>query len=212
VPATVYVIHPDPHVRQSVGALADSLHVPCRSFAEPGDFLDQAAERPFGCLLTVAPGGEQNGVDLLDELQSRDAPLPVIMTSPRPDPPQEIKALRWGALDFLVNPDGKCLEAAIRRGLLAAETLRRQREQRESARRECEQIQRKLERLTAGERAVLDRITRGEMNKSIARQLDVSVRTVEQRRRNIMLKMEAHSLPQLVSQVTRLELLREMIE
>lgn len=211
-PATVYVVHPDPQVRSSVRALADSMQVNCLSFAAPREFLDEEVKRPFGCLLTVAPGPERNGVDLLDELRHCRDSFSVIMTSPRADPSTEVKALRGGAIEFLVNPDGRILESAIRRGLEAAEKLWRRRRWREQARQECDEVQRKLEQLTAGETDVLNLVVQGELNKTIARQLDVSIRTVEQRRRNIMLKMEAESLPQLVQQTTRLNLLREILE
>jgi FixJ family two-component response regulator len=211
--ATVYVVHPDPHVRRSVRALTESLHVDCQAFEGLQEFLEAETQtdNAHGCLL-IAASRERGGIDLLDQMRLKRPALPVIVTSPQPDPSSEIQALRWGALEFLVDPNGQALESALRRGLQAAESLRRRAQQREQARQACSEIRARLARLTPPERAVLDRVLQGQPNKCIARDLDVSVRTVEQRRRNIMLKMEADSLPDLVRQVTRLQLLQELLD
>jgi two-component system response regulator TtrR len=210
--ATVFVVHPDPQVRQSVHALADSMHVPCESFAATREFLERKPDNPHGCLLTFAPSLERGDFSLLDEPRQWPRSLPVIMTSPHPDPPTEMRALRSGVLEFLVDPNGEALEAAIRRGLQAAEAQRRKQGQRAQTQRECNETLRRLTRVTAPERAVLDLVLQGELNKSIARQLDVSVRTVEQRRRSVMRKMEAESLPNLVRQITRLQMFQELVD
>jgi FixJ family two-component response regulator len=136
-----------------------------------------------------------SGLDLLQQLKSRQCSLPVVMITGYGDVPLAVKAMQAGAVTFLEKP---CQEQELWRGIQQAleieETQRSQRQQRA-------EIETRLASLSADELVVLRRLLEGQPNKRIASDLDVGLRTIELRRSKVMKKMLAESLPDLVRMV-----------
>jgi two-component system response regulator FixJ len=211
---TVYVIHPDPAVRESVRSLAADMRLHCNTFASTRELVETSADDHRTCMLAYAQANELNGSGKDGVSAGADGSLPmaVVLSSVASDNAKFVQSLRLDASALSSETDISKLEDLLRRGLQAAEQKRLHTERQARARRDRDAISERLARLTESEQQVLDRVLQGRLNKMIARGLDVSVRTVEQRRRNIMNKMEAESLADLVSQVTRLQVYNELLD
>jgi FixJ family two-component response regulator len=133
-----------------------------------------------------------SGLQLLQQLQARQSTLPAIVITGYADVPMAVKAMQTGALTFLEKPcQDQELWQAIQQGLDKEKSL-------QSLRRQKGEIEARLATLTEDEVAVLRKLLEGLPNKRIAVDLDIGLRTVELRRSNIMKKMSAASLPELV--------------
>jgi FixJ family two-component response regulator len=191
----IFVVDDDPAARVSLAALIKSRGMSVESFASAEEFL--AAYRPGrrGCLLVDVRMTGMSGLDLLERLAELHAHLPVIVITGFADVPMAVRAMRAGATSFLEKP---CTEQeiwdAIQAGLDTEAKANRLWQKRE-------EIAARFESLSSGEREVLDRILAGSTNKVIAKDLNLGMRTVELRRANIMEKMGAGSLPDLVRRV-----------
>jgi FixJ family two-component response regulator len=191
----IFVVDDDPAARVSLAALIKSRGMSVESFASAEEFL--AAYRPGrrGCLLVDVRMTGMSGLDLLERLAELHAHLPVIVITGFADVPMAVRAMRAGATSFLEKP---CTEQeiwdAIQAGLDTEAKANRLWQKREV-------IAARFESLSSGEREVLDRILAGSTNKVIAKDLNLGMRTVELRRANIMEKMGADSVPELVRRV-----------
>jgi two-component system response regulator FixJ len=191
----IFVVDDDPAARVSLAALIKSRGLCVESFGSAEEFL--AAYRPGrrGCLLVDVRMTGMSGLDLQERLAELQANLPVIVITGFADVPMAVRAMRAGATSFLEKP---CTEQeisdAIQTGLDAEAKANRLWQKRE-------EIAARFESLSSGEREVLDRILAGSTNKVIAKDLNLGMRTVELRRANIMEKMGAGSLPDLVRRV-----------
>jgi FixJ family two-component response regulator len=191
----IFVVDDDPAARVSLAALIKSRGMSVESFASAEEFL--AAYRPGrrGCLLVDVRMTGMSGLDLLERLAELHAHLPVIVITGFADVPMAVRAMRAGATSFLEKP---CTEQeiwdAIQAGLDTEAKANRLWQKRE-------EIAARFESLSSGEREVLDRILAGSTNKVIAKDLNLGMRTVELRRANIMEKMGADSVPELVRRV-----------
>jgi FixJ family two-component response regulator len=196
---TVFVVDDDRAARDSVCALVRSLGVRAESFASAEDFLAHYdADRP-GCLVTDVRMFGMSGVELQQKLQEDGVPLPVIVITAFARTPLTVKVMQQGAVTLLEKPYAEDeLWGAIRRALAIDAAGRKEYRQRQ-------ELRRRLERLTPQEREVLDAVVDGKPNKAIARELDVSIRTVENRRRDVFAKMQAHSVAELVKLVIQAE-------
>lgn len=208
----VYVIHPDPQIRESAHDIARRLHVHCTSFASPREFVDTNAHDVQACMLTYVPDGEESSAPATLQKPCDPASLAIVLATAAPHAARVVQPLPLAVEDRSAELHGRQLEETLRQGLQAAEQELRNRQRRQQAHDDRARIVARLARLTEGERAVLDQVLAGNLNKMIARSLDVSVRTIEQRRRNIMIKMEAGSLAQLVRQMTKLQLYDELLD
>lgn len=212
--STVYVIHPDPAIRESVRSAAANMHLHCNAFASTRELVETSNHDQRACLLAYAQANGVNGntSDNASDGGSQSLPVVVLLSNAACDNAKLVQPLRLDAPALTTETDVAKLEELLRQGLQAAEQQRQSSERKQHARQERDAIAQRLARLTESERAVLDRVLEGQLNKMIARSLDVSVRTVEQRRRNIMAKMEAESLADLVRQVTRLHVYGELLD
>jgi two-component system response regulator FixJ len=132
------------------------------------------------------------GIELLQHLQEKSVPMPVIVITGHGDVPLAVEAMKSGAADFIEKPfDDEILLAAVHSALNRQESARREDT-------EKERIASKLAALSQRERQVLDGLIAGHANKVIAYDLGISPRTVEIYRANVMTKMEAASLSELV--------------
>jgi FixJ family two-component response regulator len=190
--ATVFVVDDDAAARESVLALVSLKGVRAKGFASAEEFLAQFNPQLTGCLVVDVRMTGMSGLQLLQQLHSRHSTLPAIVITGYADVPMAVKAMQSGALTFLEKPcQDQELWQAIQQALDKEKSL-------QSLRRQKGEIEARLATLTEDEVAVLRKLLEGLPNKRIAVDLDIGLRTVELRRSNIMKKMSAASLPELV--------------
>jgi two-component system response regulator FixJ len=187
----VQVIDDDDAVRDSIVFLLASAGIEARVHASAAEYLAADVASP-ACIVTDVRMPGMTGIELIQALRDRGVPAPVIVTTGHGDIPLAVEAMKLGASDFIEKPfDDEVLIAAIRAALnKAAESGRS--EQRRA------EIRERLAALSERERQVLDRLVEGKPNKIIAFDLGISPRTVEIYRANVMAKMRAGSLSDLV--------------
>ncbi|MCA9141316.1 MAG: response regulator transcription factor [Planctomycetaceae bacterium] len=198
---TVYVVDDDAEALASVLALVRSMGLACEPFSSGEDFLAlcDSGKQLSGCLVTDVRMVGMSGIELQEQLQQRGIAIPVIVLTAFARTPLTVRAMQNGAVTLLDKPyDDDDLWDAIREG------LKRDAEQRAVAV-VHDEVYKQLESLTPSERQVLDLVVAGLPNKVIAGRLDVSVRTVENRRREIFAKMQADSVADLVRLVVQLD-------
>lgn len=195
---TIFIVDDDASVRDSLALLLGLKGYAIRSFASAEDFLAACQPEWHGCLLLDIRMAGMNGLELQQQLISHQIFLPIIFITGHGDVSAARAALKAGAADFLEKPlDDRLLIATI------TDALKRSAHQRDETT-ATQEIMARLARLTAREREVMDKITLGEPNREIARQLGISPRTVEVYKARMMEKMQAHSLPELVRLVLSL--------
>ena len=191
----VFVIDDQDAVR---GALAEMLAVfgySVRTFESADAFLAALTGEETGCIVADVRMPGTDGIELVRELVRRNSTLPVVLISGHADVPMAVAAIKAGAEDFIEKPvDDVALLAAINRSL--ARAFARQQS--------LGDLQHQLERLTARELEVMDLVVQGYTSQAIAAKLDISVRTVESYRVQIMDKMKAPSVAVLVRFAIRL--------
>jgi FixJ family two-component response regulator len=190
--ATVFVVDDDAAARESVLALVSLKGVRAQGFASAEEFLAHYTPEMTGCLVVDVRMTGMSGLQLLQQLQVRKSTLPAIVITGYADVPMAVKAMQSGAMTFLEKPcQEQELWQAIQQALDKEQLLL-------AARRQQGEIESRLATLTEDEVAVLHKLLEGLPNKRIAVDLDIGLRTVELRRSNIMKKMSANSLPELV--------------
>ncbi len=192
------MVDDDPAARNSVVALIQSHGAKAEGFASAEEFLTSFDGNRGGCLVLDVRMGGMSGLDLQKELVKRNASLPVIIITGHGDVQMAVQAMQTGAVTFLQKPVERDLWPSIEAAL---EKDRKHRHE-HTTRAEVAQLRASL---TAGEEQVLNLLLQGKPNKSIASALDVGLRTVEQRRANIMQKMHVESVAELVRQIMVLE-------
>ena len=191
----VHVIDDDEAVRHSLAFLFASSGFPVRIYDSAVAFLDALTALQPGCVLTDVRMPGMSGLDLQRELIARRITLPVIVMTGHGDVALAVEAMKAGAVDFIEKPfsDDTILNA------IRAAFDRHTRDMMQNG--EAAAAASRLETLTPREREVLDGLVAGLPNKTIAYDLDISPRTVEVHRANLMTKMAAASLPELVRMV-----------
>ncbi|MGI9219933.1 MAG: response regulator transcription factor [Woeseiaceae bacterium] len=189
---TVFIVDDDPAIRIAMQALLESVNIKHEIFASADEFLQGEKNRRSGCLVLDIRMPGLGGLELQDELITRDSTLPIIFITGHGDVPMAVDAMQKGAVDFIQKPfrDQELLDR-IR------EALSTDRQRREELDHHAE-VASRLDRLTKREKEVFDLVVTGKPNKVIAYELDVSQRTVEIHRARVMEKMEAKSLADLV--------------
>ena len=194
----VHVIDDDAAVRDSIAFLLETAGLEVRTHESAVAFL-AAPDRPPGCIVTDVRMPEMTGIELARRLRESGSREPVIIITGHADVPLAIEAMHAGVADFIEKPfDDELLLAAIRRVVdQAGEAASAETERRELAAR--------FDSLSGRERDVLKGLVEGHANKVIAYDLDISPRTVEVYRANLMSKMQAGSLSELVRMVLTLQ-------
>ena len=188
----VHIIDDDDALRDSLTFLLSSAGIEAKSYDSAGTYLNDPQRGTCGCIITDVRMPGMSGIDLLRKLKSDGVSVPVIVMTGHGDVPLAVEAMKLGALDFIEKPfDDDALLASVRSALGAQGRHSRQ----ESERHEVES---RLTQLSARERQVLDGLVAGQANKVIAYELGISPRTVEIYRANVMTKMQANSLSELV--------------
>ena len=197
----IYAIDDDEAVRQSLEFLLKSAGIKVRAFDSAKAFLEILAEVEGGCVITDVRMPGMTGIDLLKHLHAAKTDLPVIVITGHGDVALAVEAMKVGAFDFLEKPfDDEMLIGAVRAAL--------QRDA-DAAQRKAGlgAIQQKLAALSTREQQVLGGLVAGKANKVIAYDLGISPRTVEIYRANVMTKLEANSLSDLVRMAMLAEIL-----
>jgi two-component system, LuxR family, response regulator FixJ len=192
-PATVYVVDDDSAMLDSVSLLLESADLNAKCYASAQEFLDAYSPHQPGCLVLDVRMPQISGLELQELLTTQGSNIPVIFITGHGDVPMSVKAMKAGAVDFLEKPfDDETLLHCVRQAL-AHDVRRRRIEARNSA------VAVRFSRLTEREQEVMRLVVAGRSNKEIAQRLQCSHRTVEVHRSRLMAKMEAHTLPELVS-------------
>lgn len=188
----VHVIDDDEAVRESLALLMEAAGLAAHEYESAEAFLEAMETAEPGCIVTDVRMPDMSGLDLLHRLSDRLDRFPVIVLTGEADVPMAVEALKAGALDLIEKPYAA---DAILGAVTGA--LRQLEARNDRSSRRAENAQR-LAALSAREREVLDGLLKGCSNKEIARDLAISPRTVEAYRANLMMKMGAESLSELV--------------
>ncbi len=189
---TVYVVDDDEAVRDSLQWLLEGKDYRVRCFDSAESFLSRYDPREVACLIVDVRMGGMSGVELQDRLIERRSPLPIVVITGHGDVPMAVDSMKKGAMDFIQKPfNDESLVTLVERML-------------EHARGAFAQHQKSISRdallskLTGREAQVLERIVAGRLNKQIADDLGISIKTVEAHRANIMEKLNANTVADLL--------------
>ncbi len=188
----VFIVDDDDAVRRFLSGLIESVELPVEAYASARDFLAAYEPGRPGCLVLDVRMPGMSGLELQRELAERAIDLPVIVLTGHGNVQVAVHAMKAGAVDFVEKPfDNELLLDRIQKAV--AESVRA-----DGERVKRNEIANRMRLLSPRERQVLDLVVAGETNKGVARHLDISERTVEIHRANVMRKMRAGSLADLV--------------
>jgi FixJ family two-component response regulator len=199
--AVVFVVDDDAPVRESLKNLIGSVGLRAELFASTQEFLRSKRPDVPSCLVLDVRLPGLSGLDLQKRITEAGMEIPIIFVTGHGDIPMSVRAMKAGAVEFLTKPfrDQDLLDAIQ----LALERDRKAREQRAA----IEDLRRRFASLTAREREVMARVVAGLLNKQIGGELGTSETTVKIHRHQVMEKMGAGSLPELVRMADRLGIL-----
>jgi FixJ family two-component response regulator len=197
----VFVVDDEPAVGVSIKRLLHSVGLEARHFTSASEFL--RAKRPDapGCIVLDVRLPDLSGLDLQQELAKANVDFPVIFVTGHADVPMTVRAMKAGAVEFLTKPfrEQDLLEAVQR----AISRHRQTRDQHASMR----VLQSRYDLLTPREREVYPLVASGLLNKQVAAELNASEKTIKVHRGQLMQKMEAHSLSDLIRMAEQLGVL-----
>jgi FixJ family two-component response regulator len=189
---TVYVVDDDEAVRDSLQWLLEGKDYRVRCFESAEAFLSRYDPREVACLIADIRMGGMSGMELQDRLTERQSPLPIVFITGHGDVPMAVDSMKKGALDFIQKPfnENQLLDLVERMLEKAKESfaIYQQAASRDAL----------LSKLTSRESQVLERIVAGRLNKQIADDLGISIKTVEAHRANIMEKLNANTVADLL--------------
>jgi FixJ family two-component response regulator len=189
---TVHVVDDDEAVRDSLQWLLEGKDYRVRCFDSAESFLSRFDAREVACVLADIRMNGMSGLELQDKLIERKSPLPIVFITGHGDVPMAVSSMKKGAMDFIEKPfKEEELVSLVERMLEKARVSFSQ--HLEAASRDA-----LLSRLTAREAQVLERIVAGRLNKQIADDLGISIKTVEAHRANIMEKLNANTVADLL--------------
>lgn len=189
---TVYVVDDDPSIRELLAWLMKSNGIAVATFANAQHFLKSYQPGAPGCLIVDLYMPGMSGLELQHYLIEHDIVIPVVFLSARADIAKAVAAVKHGAIDFIEKPfDYKKIVALAQDCLYRDQLLR-------GARGNLDAKQARLALLTLREREVMHRVISGKINRVIAEELLIGVKTVEAHRAKIMEKLEVDSLAELV--------------
>ncbi len=199
----VHVIDDDDAARDSLSFLLRTANIEARTYETAPAFLAANKNLSLGCVITDVRMPEMTGIELLRRLREGGSEVPVIVITGHGDIPLAVEAMKFGAADFFEKPyDDESLLAAVRVALNRQEGDAQKQAQRSI-------LDERLATLSHRERQVLEGLVAGKPNKIIAFDHDISPRTVEVYRANVMTKMQASSLSELVRMALTAGILNE---
>ena len=190
--AMVYVVDDDRIAGESLQWLIESAHLPVKVFNRGLEFLDYYHEGLCGCVLLDVRMPDINGMELHARLKEQGARLPVIIVTGHADVAMAVRAMKAGAYDFIEKPYNDSLMLERVQSAIAYDEDNRRNQER------VEEILQRVNRLTRREHQVLSCVLKSMSNKLIAAELNISIKTVELHRANVMSKMQASSSTELV--------------
>lgn len=196
---TIFVIDGDASVRHTIGEMLNVFGFVVETFDSAASFLKAVAPTRPGCVIADVPVPGMDGIALVLEMKQRGMIMPVILISGHADVPMAVAGIKAGAEDFIEKPvDDAKLVAAINRAFarIFAE---------QDARMSQDDLSERFARLTPRQAEIFDLVAGGFTSQAIAGKLNLSIRTVESYRAQIMEKMQAESIAMLVRQAIRLK-------
>ncbi|MET0373673.1 MAG: response regulator [Rhizorhabdus sp.] len=205
LPDCVCVIDDDAEVRGSIGSLLRSSGFDVRLYDSPGAFLDAGQPQVPSCLVLDIRLSGESGLDFQERLAGHGIALPVVLITGHGDIPMTVRGMRAGAIDFLPKPfdDDQLLGAVT--SAIAVDRTRRE------AAVDAAELKAAFANLTPREQEVMGLVVTGLMNKQVAARLELSEITVKIHRGNVMRKMAAQSLADLVRMAEQLGVRDETI-
>jgi FixJ family two-component response regulator len=198
----VLIVDDDVSVRRGLGTLFRSAGLKVEAFASAAEMEQSRKSETANCLVLDVRLPVQSGIELQEQLTHSNQQIPIIFITGHADVPMTVRAMKGGAIDFFTKPvDGRAILEAVS----AAIDRDRKRRESESA---GEATRLAFAKLTPREREVMAFVTAGLMNKQIAAEMGLREITVKIHRGNIMRKMKARSLPDLVRMADGLQLRR----
>jgi two-component system response regulator DctR len=190
-PPVAHIVDDDDAIRDALGFLFRSRRVASVTYASAEAFLESWGREPTGCVVLDIRMPGMSGMELFDKLVERGFRLPVIYLTGHGDVPMAVAAVKNGAFDFVEKPcnDNVLVDKVI--AALAFDAAKR------TASAENADLSARLQRLTAREHEVMERILAGRLNKIIADELGIAMRTVEVHRANVFEKMGVKSAVEL---------------
>ncbi|WP_027515579.1 response regulator FixJ [Bradyrhizobium sp. WSM1417] len=199
----IYVIDDDEAMRDSLNFLLESSGFAVTLFNNAQSFLNALPGLAFGCVVSDVRMPGLDGIELLKRLKAQHCPFPILIITGHGDVPLAVGAIKLGAVDFLEKPfdDDRLItliESAVREGEPAAKN--------EAV---AQDIAARVASLSPREHQVMEGLVAGLSNKLIAREYDISPRTIEVYRANVMTKMQANSLSELLRLAMRTGMLKD---
>ena len=194
----VFVIDDDAGVRDAIAGLLKSVGLRSQASASVAEFLERPRADGPSCLVLDVRLPGMSGLEFQRQLADAERPMPIIFVTGHGDIPMSVEAMKAGALEFLTKPvRGHDLLTAVQRAIEQDRISRK-------LRKEVDALRRRLSTLTPREQEVMALVIAGRINKEIADALGASERTIKIHRGQVMRKMEADSLPDLVRMAEKL--------
>lgn len=188
----VFVVDDDEAMRDSIGCLLESVKLPIRMFGAAKDFLESGLLHQAGCALLDIRMPGMSGIELLEQLKARGIQMPVIIITGHGDVPLAVRALKLGAFDFVQKPFNP--QELLDRVHAALREVQQNRE----INQKLDSLRTSFDALTKREKEVMELVVTGNPSKVIGTKLGISTKTVDVHRSNIMKKLNARTVAELV--------------
>ena len=191
-PQCVFVIDDDHGARTALARLLRSADWNCETYSSPSEFLARPPYSGRGCIILDVQMPDMTGIELHNMMIEKGIDLPVVFLTGHGDVPMGVRAMKKGAVDFLLKPaDDLALLGAVN-DAVARHAVDHARD------RERQHVEARVGRLSVREREIMEEVIRGRLNKQIAADLGISVKTTKTHRGRMMRKMESRSVAELV--------------